>query len=1063
MRINKIQLAGLAVMLAGVAATGANAEDVTIDSATTTPLSTSDPVAGGPVASGDITIVTGGSITITAGQTAITVDSDNDVTTGGQISSSNADNTIGILLENGFEGTISHTGSITLNETYLPNNPDNDDDLDGPFAQGTNRHGIYLAAGTFTGNVSSSGSISIEGNNSSGITLEGLLDGNFTTTGNISVTGDDSVGIRINSGVTGDVRLSGGATTRGENSSALVIDGAIGGELVINGTWTSTGFRYPSRLPDVSDLDADDLLIGGPAVVIRSDVAGGILIDGIGVEDDLDDDNDGITETTGDPNDDASASLVSYGSEAALLIETDGSDIVIGTTASGFGLHVQGGITGAGVYDNVDSVGLRITGLAGNTVTIADGVAIDGVVQSTGTNGNATAFHIGPDVYISELLVRRSLISTVVSSDVWTATGILIDAGANVPTLSNSGIMRAQVFGEDADAVVIADNSNTLATINNTGTIAADIFRLEAAPITGEMIAIDVSASTIDVTLNQTPDVPFTDEDAVDDDEPIRPDVLIQGDILFGSGNDTVNLFAGSIRGDISFGVGSDAIFIDDGAIYSGRITDTDGLLTIDVQDGVLNHTGGALNLTSANFGADAILGVTIATLPVDSTFLHASGTVTFAAGSEIIPAVPLGLPTSGSHIFLTADGGLIGAANVTGVVDGDGTPYLYNLEIDTVLGDPNSLEAIYAMKTTTELGLNSNQTIAFDPIIEALRLNNLASIAIASLSTEQEFFDAYGDLMPSYASASTELAATAIQQAQSATTNRMAHTRLVGLNEVSVWAQEIAYALNRQPPSSNGQEFDGAGFGLAVGIDGPLDNGALFGLSASFLASEAEEPGRPEGEISAWFAQGNAYLGTAYGPVDLDFVLGAGFGQMRSRRFIQIGDVFGTATEADWSAYEGHGAVRASVPLALSDSFFITPQAALTYVYLSEEGYTESGAGAAFDMEADSTTSQRLWADAGVEFSARWETRGGSLLSPRLYLGYRANAIDEGAERTFQFVSGTTPFTLTDEGMGDGGPLIGLGLDATNGYSTISIGYEGEFGDQIERHSLNAAIRFRF
>jgi hypothetical protein len=46
---------------------------------------------------------------------------------------------------------------------------------------------------------------------------------------------------------------------------------------------------------------------------------------------------------------------------------------------------------------------------------------------------------------------------------------------------------------------------------------------------------------------------------------------------------------------------------------------------------------------------------------------------------------------------------------------------------------------------------------------------------------------------------------------------------------------------------------------------------------------------------------------------------------------------------------------------------------------------------------------------------------------------------------------------------VGEGGPLFGIGIDATNGYSTFSIGYEGEFGDQIDRHSINAAIRFRF
>src|SRR5690606_3140669 len=129
---------------------------------------------------------------------------------------------------------------------------------------------------------------------------------------------------------------------------------------------------------------------------------------------------------------------------------------------------------------------------------------------------------------------------------------------------------------------------------------------------------------------------------------------------------------------------------------------------------------------------------------------------------------------------------------------------------------------------------------------------------------------------MPSYAGGATEVAATAIQQMQGATSNRLAATRLQDLDDVSVWAQEIAYGLDRQPPSANGQEFRGQGFGFAFGIDGPLDNGALFGLSASFIASEVEEPGRPEGEISAWFGQANAYLGTAMGPIDLDFIAGA-------------------------------------------------------------------------------------------------------------------------------------------------------------------------------------------
>jgi uncharacterized protein with beta-barrel porin domain len=479
--------------------------------------------------------------------------------------------------------------------------------------------------------------------------------------------------------------------------------------------------------------------------------------------------------------------------------------------------------------------------------------------------------------------------------------------------------------------------------------------------------------------------------------------------------------------------------------------------------DGTLIHNGGTLNLTGATVGADGVLRVLFSDVPGESSFLHASGGVTFDAGAQIIPLVPEGLPVSGTHLFLTADGGLVGASNVTGVVSGVGSPFLYNLTIDTVLGDPNSLEASYIMKTSAELGLNTNQSIAFDPIIAALRLDDAAAAAMASIDNANDFANAYANLMPSYASASTELAATAIQLMQSATTNRMAHTRLQGMDEVSAWVQEIAYGLRREPLTVNAQEFRGHGFGLALGIDGPLDNGALFGLSASFLATEAEEPARPEGEVSSWFGQGNAYLGTALGPIDVDLVGGLGFGRLRERRFVEIGSAFSAQTEAEWWAYEGHAAVRASAPLQLSSAFVVTPQVALTYVGLAEDGYAEEGGGVAIDLEADDSFSQRLWGDAGLELSARWNLRGGGMVAPRLYAGYRSNLLDEEAERTFRFVSGGDDFTLIDEPIGDGGPLVGIGIDATNGYSTLSIAYEGEFGDEIERHSLNAAIRFRF
>lgn len=1071
MSLTRFSLAGLAVAMVGVAARNAHADDLTISTATTTPVVTSNAANS---SAGDVTIATGGSITVSGGQTAITVDSNNDVSNVGTITSNNANDTIGILLQGGFAGpqTISNTGAISLLEDYTQTDTDNDGNLDGPNVQGTNRHGIWLQSGAaFNGDIIQNGTVLIEGQNSYGIRLDAQVVGDIDSDQSslISVVGANGTAIAINQGVDGDVTLQSAVTARGENSVGLLVAGDITGALNIGGTWTVSGYNSlvrPLTEEAINALDPDDLLQSGSAIHVRGSVGEGITIVGIGVEDDEDDDGDGDDEDT---DDNFSATIRTYGGSPALFIESDASAIALGATASGYGLHVRGQIEAAGVYEGVDATAIRLEGTAGAGVTTAGGIAIDNIVRSSAYEADSYGIYIGSYVDVPTLLVRGSVESAITSDLTDTAYGIYITSNANVPTLTNSGTIATYMYGEIGAASTITDLSNTLTTINNTGTIIALLIPTDEDPTddvepvaTGPATAINLSSNTVGVTLNQTPDVPFTDDDTTDDDEDNRPDVQIVGNILLGSGADTVNLMAGKIVGNLSFGAGADVFNVDDGASYVGQLTDTDGQLTLNVQDGSLELRGGNTNITSAVFGADSQLSVLLSAVPAENTTITATGDITFDVGAVIRPLVPTGLPASGAHTFLVANGVLNGAANVTGIVSGVGTPYIYNLEIAVNGSDPNALDAIYTLKTAAELGMTTNQGAALNAIVNALRTSDTASVALASLDDADTFFDAYEDLMPSFSSAAAELAATAIQQQQSAATNRLATTRLQGLNEVSVWGQEIGYMLNREPPSANGQAYDGHGFGFALGIDGPLDNGAIFGLAVSFITSEVEEDGRPDGEIAATFGQVNAYLGTAVGAIDLDFVGGLGAGKMSSRRFVEIGDDFSEIAEGEWWAYEGHAAVRASVPLQMTDWLVLTPQAALTYVALQEDGYEEEGGGVT-NFEVGDAFSQRLWGDVGFELSSAIRLRGNGVVAPRLFVGYRANLIDEAAEREFTAIAGGNSFTLEDEPYGDGAPMVGLGIDASNGYSTLSLSYEGEFGDQIERHSVNAAVRFRF
>src|SRR4029078_1371962 len=113
--------------------------------------------------------------------------------------------------------------------------------LDGPFAQGTNRVGIWLNGGSFTGDITNSGAINVEGNDSAGILINGLLTGNLVSSGPINLTGDNVSNIAITggvgNGVVGNITTTGNYTAHGQNATGLLLDAPVTGSVSVNGVW----------------------------------------------------------------------------------------------------------------------------------------------------------------------------------------------------------------------------------------------------------------------------------------------------------------------------------------------------------------------------------------------------------------------------------------------------------------------------------------------------------------------------------------------------------------------------------------------------------------------------------------------------------------------------------------------------------------------------------------------------------------------------------------------------------------------------------------------------------
>src|SRR5881394_4393461 len=152
-------------------AAAAHAE-TTINTAVTTPVATSTAASGQP---DSLTIDTAGSVKPTVAGAAVTMDAaGRSVTNKGQIGFYNVSGATGVLLVGGASGTLSNTaaGGISILEDYTPTDADSDGDLDGAIAQGSGRFGIRATGpAAFVGDVRNEGVITIEGNDSAGVSL----------------------------------------------------------------------------------------------------------------------------------------------------------------------------------------------------------------------------------------------------------------------------------------------------------------------------------------------------------------------------------------------------------------------------------------------------------------------------------------------------------------------------------------------------------------------------------------------------------------------------------------------------------------------------------------------------------------------------------------------------------------------------------------------------------------------------------------------------------------------------------------------------------------------------
>ena len=987
-----------AAVLPLLASGNAHAE-TKISTATTAPVRTST-VANGQA--DHITIETAGSIAPTTAGPAVTIDSSNAVVNNGAITFTGVSGATGIQISPGVFMAVTNNGTISLQEDYTATDTDSDGDLDGPFAQGSARFGIRaLAGGQVNGNIASAGAISIEGNDSGGVSVESRLVGNLTVSGAVSVTGDRSVGVRADS-VSGDVKILGSVGAVGEGSVGVQV-GQVDGALVIQNAVTVTGYRSASRLADAAreKLDADDLKQGGSAVRITGNVGRGLLLDRPPLDNsttDTDEDKDGITDSL-----ESTASVAAFG--AAPAIDVGGASPItlgaVGTGDYGFGFINRGSISASGVND----------GITGTAVRIGSGVTVQGGIHNWGGS---------------------SIVARAFSAQ---STSVLLTTGANVPYLRNGGTIGAEQTGGLHDARAIVDLSGKLALVENSGVIKSVISTPTGVTQTGKTIAIDLSANTTGATVRQRK---FDTADAPQ----------IGGDVLFGSGNDRLELTAGTLAGTMSFGAGADALSITGGATASGRIVDTDGRLAIDVADGRLAVSNTeVLNLTSLSLGAKGVLAVSIDPTVTSARF-NVAGAATIATGAQIDLTLTGISRGTRSYQIVQAQSLTVGQAGATLA----GAPYLYqaSLRADAAA---NGLFVDVRPKTASELGLNRSGAQAFDAVFASLDKDDAIEQAFLAQKTEAGFDGLYDQMLPDH-SGGVLMSAAAIS---SAVSSAVAQPMRIDANSANgAWAQEVVFNIRQDRSDAMG--FKSQGFGFAAGYDMQGENNAL-GANVSFVTTDVKDRGAAAGEeISMNLFGAGLYWRLDGGPLQAAVRGGVGYAFFDGDRRL-VSQTLNLRADSKWNAWMVDAYAGASYEVSLG-SLYVRPEGSLSYLRLAEDGYKEKGGGSGFNLIVDKRTGDLLTGEALL--AVGWKFGDDVFFAPEIKGGYRAK-LAGGPARTTAHFEGGQEFTLDPETVFKGGYVARAGFRGGSARVLYTVNGGLTKDADYEEYDVRATVRFQF
>jgi hypothetical protein len=998
----------------------------------------------------------------------VTLDSDNKVTNAGTIQFTDVNDSVGVPILGGHTGALTNSSLIQVGGTLGTTDSDGDGDVDGPFVSGSGRYAVRVTGpAAFTGDITNAagGSLVVQGNDSTALSVETNLIGSILSSGSLSTVGDRTFALRTTGSVSGDVSLLGAINVQGKDAVAVYLGGDVGGRLVIQNSVVATGYRTTTRSTDqtvLDKLDADDLLQGGSAVVVAGNVAKGFLID---IPPTLsatntDVNGNGILDTA-----EGTGAIIAYGRAPAVVIGAVGRSVTLGNVGTGddaYGMVLRGTISGLGVYDGVDATGLRVGVAGGGAVDLSGGLRVQGSISAASYKADSTAVHIGAGATVPAIWNQGGISSNATGETGATTRALLIDPGATMTTVANAGTITAVILGSSGQAIAVQDLSGSVRSVENLRTISAAISPVDTTLANvGKAIALDLSANTTGVSIHQAGLVNVTaanglvdtDGDGVSD----ATEPAIIGQILLGSGSDQMRIQNGTVIGDIAFGAGANSLLIDGGATVKGKITADGGTLGLNIGSGVLTQeNAGTLNLTSLDLGAKSTQILTADPAAGTHSELDVAGVANIATGAKIGITLESLLKGQATYTLIHAttlnsgalDTSLLGAA-----------PYLYTatLSTDAVVGTVN---VALALKSAAGLALPASTAAAYAPLIEAIDKDSVVRDAFLAQSTRAGLLRAYNQMLPNHSGAVFE----AVAASADATGRAIGDGQ--GAEAGGAWLQETS-VLAQHDGDSDSPGYKASGFNLVGGVERDVGGLGILGATFGLGSMQVKDDGASADEtLSINRVEAGGYWRYVAGRLVLNARLTGSYINADSHRAIFIYDdsdalVAKKVADGSWSGWAVNGGVAASYEGRIG-GLYARPTASLDYLRLEEGDYSEKNGGDAVDLHVSARQSSRSTGFAGLVTGTRFGDND-SWWGPEVTLGYHEIGQAEAGSTTAKFLSGTNSFTLLADEIKGGGMVARVALKGETTGGAFAVEGGAETRDNISIYDLRLAAHFRF